>query len=367
MPSRGLPDLIALAYESACDLAGLQGFVAETARYFSADGAAMAIWPRSSPEQLLAVPHGLEAAQVARWLASSDAPNGLFARLQTAPPLQPFDATPLPGSIAAWPAGAVLAVVIDADAHNVCALILIRDVASPFSEADRDSLEELAGYMRRAIGINQRFVRIFSEHRATRRLLDSAPRGILLLGQRGQATYTNDEARRICASDDGISLNDNHLQLADDSALAGLQSFLAQARANSADSAAPISTGLRVRRASDAPPYQLIAYALPCDPRQAALDEQENLAVVMLHDPDTAPVPDEQLLKTYFDLTPAEAQLTTVLCTGHSLPTAARDASISVNTARTHLRSVFRKVGVHSQAALVQRITQSLHFASPLD
>ena len=149
--------------------------------------------------------------------------------------------------------------------------------------------------------------------------------------------------------------------------MAGLQSFLAQARANSTDSAAPISTGLRVRRASDAPPYQLIAYALPCDPRQAALDEQENLAVVMLHDPDTAPVPDEQLLKTYFDLTPAEAQLTTALCTGHSLPTAARDASISVNTARTHLRSVFQKVGVHSQAALVQRITQSLHFASPLD
>ncbi|UCG72701.1 MAG: helix-turn-helix transcriptional regulator [Chromatiales bacterium] len=367
MPRRGLPDLIALAYESACDPAQLEGFVEAAARYFSADRAAFAVWPRRSPGNLLALTHRLPAAEIQEWLIEGAEPGTLFARLQTEEPLTTFDAGPPRSADPGQPAGAVLAVVIDSDANNVCALILIRDAAGRFSQADHDSLEELAGYTQRAIRINQRFVRLFADHRATRRLLDSAPRGILLLGQRGQATYMNDEARRICQSDDSISLDGDQLRLADDAAMAEMEDFLAEARARSSNGQPPPNTGLRIRRASDAPPYQLIAYGMACDPRQAALDEHESLAVVMVHDPQVAPVPDEPLLKTYFDLTPAESQLVQALCAGQSLPVAAREASISVNTARTHLRSVFQKVGVHSQAALVQRVSQSLHFASPLD
>lgn len=367
MSASGLPDLIALAYESACDPRGLRSFVAETARYFRADAATLVVWPRRAPESLLAVTVGVNAEDVAGWLALADEPGTLFHRLQAEPELQPFDAAVPADSSADWPAGAVLAVVIDADARNVCALMLIRAAPGRFSQADQDSLEELAGYMHRAIGINQRFIRLFAEHRASRLLLDSAPRGILLLGQRGQATYMNDAARHICASGDGVSLDDDQLQLADDDAMAGLQVFLEHARANGSDNAPPPSAGLRVRRRSKAPPYQLVVYGLACDPRQAALDEREGLAVAMLHDPTVAAVPDERLLNTYFGLTPAESQLVQVLCQGHSLTTAARQASISVNTARTHLRSIFQKVGVHSQAALVQRVTQSLRLPSPLD
>lgn len=366
MPSSGLPDLIALAYESACDPSGLQDFVAETARYFRADAATVAVWPRRDPDSVLAVTVGLSAEDVAGWLAQADEPGTLFHRLQAEPQLQPFDAALPSPTRDDWRAGTVLAVIVDADEHNVCALILIRSRQGLFSQADRDSLDALAGYMHRAIRINQRFIRMFAEHRATRQLLDTAPRGILLLGQRGQATYMNNEARRICAGGDGVSLDDDQLQLGDDEAMANLQTFLAQARANGSEDAPPPSIGLRIRRPSEAPPYQLIAYGLASDSRQAALDQKEGLAVTMLHDPTVAAVPNEGLLNTYFGLTPAESHLVQALCTGHSLPAAAQQASISVNTARTHLRSVFQKVGVHSQSALVQRVDQSLRFDAPL-
>ncbi len=367
MPSSGLPDLIALAYESACDPRGLQDFVAETARYFRADAATVVVWPRRDPESVLAVTVGLDDEDVAGWLARADKPGTLFHRLQAEPHLQPFGAAVPSSSRADWREGTVLAVALDSDEHNVCALILIRARQGVFSQADHDSLEALAGYMHRAIRINHRFIRLFAEHRAARRLLDTAPRGILVLGQRGQATYINHEARRICAGGDGVRLDNDQLQLGDDEAMADLQAFLAQARASGSDDAPPSSIGLRISRPSEAPPYQLIAYELACDSRQAALDEKEGLAVAMLHDPTVAAVPDQGLLNTYFGLTPAESQLVRSLCAGHSLPAAAQQASISVNTARTHLRSVFQKVGVHSQPALVQRVAQSLRFDAPLE
>lgn len=367
MPASGLPDLIALAYESACDPAERDGFVAAMGRYFRADSAAMAVWPRRDPGKPLAATAGKDAEDVAQWLAQGDEPDSLFQRLQTEKPLQSSIAGAPEGAHAGWPQGEVLAVVVEADAQHLSGLVLIRALPGLFSEADQDRLDELAGYMRRAIGINQRFIQVFAEHRATRQLLDTSPRGILVLGQQAQITYINDEARRICNSGDGVSLDDNRPQLTDDDAMASLQIFLAQAGAPGRADAPPASIGLRIRRPSDAPCYQLIAYGLACDARQAAANEREGLAVVMLHDPQVARVPDEHLLNIYFGLTPAESQLVRALCAGLSLPTAAHQASISVNTARTHLRSVFRKVNVHSQAALVQRVAQSLRFTAPLE
>lgn len=369
MPSSGLPDLIALAYESACDPAELNGFVAAMGRYFRADSAAMAVWPRRDPEKPLAATAGKDAKDVAQWLAQGHEPDSLFQRLQAEQPLQSSLAGAPENPHAGWPQGEVLAVVVEADGQNIYALVLIRALPGLFSHADQDRLDELAGYMRRAIGINQRFIQVFAEHRATRQLLDTSPRGILVLGQQAQITYINDEAQRICNSGDGVSLDDSRLQLTDDDAMACLQTFLAQAQAGAhgrADTPSA-SIGLRIRRPSDAPSYQLIAYGLACDARQTAANEREGLAIVMLHDPQVARVPDEYLLHIYFGLTPAEAQLVRALCAGLSLHSAAQQGSISVNTARTHLRSVFRKVNVHSQAALVQRVAQSLRFTAPLE
>ena len=367
MLSNGLPDLIALAFESACDPERVQDLAVETGRYFAADAAAIMIWPRRSPEHLLAVPHGVSEQAVVEWVGAGIGPGTLRHHLENQAPLETFDgpSPAAPGS--GWPDGAVLGTVINADDTNIFAMLLVRRAPGRFSRADHDSLRELTGYLRRSVDLNKRFIRVYAENRAARVLLDSAPRGILLLGQRGQATYLNEEARRICGAADGIQLENDELQFNDLAAAEAFKSFLAEARADAPDGGRPPTAGMTITRTSEAPPYQLIAYGLGSNSRQAALDEREGLAVAMLHDPSEAEVPDERLLKTYFGLTPAESQLTQSLCEGRSLPLAAEKNSISVNTARTHLRSVFQKVGVHSQAALVQRIIQSLHFANPMD
>ena len=57
-----------------------------------------------------------------------------------------------------------------------------------------------------------------------------------------------------------------------------------------------------------------------------------------------------------YNLTPAEARLTLALLEGKGLEWAAEQISLSVNTARTHLKRIFEKTRTHRQAELVRLI-----------
>lgn len=69
----------------------------------------------------------------------------------------------------------------------------------------------------------------------------------------------------------------------------------------------------------------------------------------------------ESGLRKLFGTTPAETRLIQQLITGRALDEAAQNLSISINTAKTQLKSVFEKVGVKRQSELVHAI-----YATPL-
>ncbi|MFP9136026.1 LuxR C-terminal-related transcriptional regulator [Devosia sp. XGJD_8] len=60
------------------------------------------------------------------------------------------------------------------------------------------------------------------------------------------------------------------------------------------------------------------------------------------------------LAATIFGLSPAQQQVATLIAEGLSLTDIAERMAIAPNTARTHLRRIFDKTGVHTQPALVR-------------
>jgi len=74
-------------------------------------------------------------------------------------------------------------------------------------------------------------------------------------------------------------------------------------------------------------------------------------ALVILQDP--AMAPDRSLLRDLFGLTDAESRIAVHIAAGRSLSMASASEGVAHSTARTHLQSVFGKVGVRSQGALV--------------
>lgn len=86
------------------------------------------------------------------------------------------------------------------------------------------------------------------------------------------------------------------------------------------------------------------------------LDDRGRLDAVLLfvRDIDRYPVPSVDTLKRLFDFSASEAKLACELATGFDLKEAADRMHISVQTARTYLKTVFGKTRTHRQAELVR-------------
>ena len=70
----------------------------------------------------------------------------------------------------------------------------------------------------------------------------------------------------------------------------------------------------------------------------------------------TGTLPDEATLRTAFALTPSEARFACALAGGASVSEAAIRQGITRETARTHLKRIYAKMGVGHQAALVAKV-----------
>lgn len=373
MPAAGLSDLVAQAYEAACDTAGMSGFVANTADYFGAQQSALTICPLANPDVFLPITHGISTDDIRALFDDRDRIGTVFARLEDTPVGQTIELDGRVLSDQAVPgrnAGVVLenanllAGVVTADRDNRCELLIFRDkTRGDYSPSEHEALQKLMSYLRRAIELNKRFVRIFIERKTAISVLDNAPRSVMTLGQRGQLTFANRAAGQLLAKDDGISEAGGRFVVAEPDARAQVEAFLANARDDDSPEADTRRLMIVVPRQSGGAPYKLVMYKLPFDRQQAALDQSESLAVALVYDPSTMTDLNESVLRNFYSLTHAEAALAKAMYNGRTLPEASADLGISVNTSRTQLRSIFKKVGVHSQATLLQELAKSFFHA----
>jgi len=372
MPGTGLSDLVARAYEAACDTAGMGDFIENTAAYFGAQQCALTICPNADPAALIPITHGIPGDEILALFAERTRPATLFAALERTPTGQTIalDDYPRPDGPQNLPARRrsdvqlesvnVLAGVVVADDSNRCSLMLFRDKASgDYSPSEHEALQSLMGYLRRAIELNKRFVKIFTEHQTALSVLENEPRCIMVLGQDAQVTYQNQAARNLLEKNDGISLQDELFAVDDADAREKIEAFLEIAR--TADQSDPDTRRLMivVPRRSPGSPLKLFMYKLPFDRQQAALNSSQSLAVALVYDPSTMSQLNESLLRNFYGLTQAETALAQALFDGRSMHDASAHLGISVNTTRTQLRSIFKKVGVHSQGTLLQELANS--------
>lgn len=376
MAVSGLSELVAQAYEAACDASGMAGFIENTADYFGAQQGAITITPNDAPENLLPIAHGISTDEIRGLCADRERSGTVFAALQqtrvggtvafddgagTGPMLisHSLQKTPSPPREMN-----ILAGVVVADEHNRCELMLFREPRhGEYSPSEHEALQSLMRYLRRAIELNTRFVKMFVEHRTALSVLDNAPRSIIMLSQLGQANYQNRAATELLANNDGITLADGVFRVQDQAARDKIDSFLELARSSDAPEIETQQLMIVVPRSSGDTPYKLVIYKLPFDRQQAKLDDSQPLAVAMIYDPSMMNQLNESVLHHFYNLTHAESALAQAMYDGMGLPEAATELGISVNTTRTQLRSIFKKVGVHSQASLLRELTKNFFHA----
>jgi DNA-binding CsgD family transcriptional regulator len=107
----------------------------------------------------------------------------------------------------------------------------------------------------------------------------------------------------------------------------------------------------------DSVEYSITALPLPAANR-TTWSQAEPMALLMVSDSSKRRLATAELLKQIFGLTPAELRLLQPLMRGEMLQASCELLGISLDTGKTHLRSIFRKTGVRRQADLVHLVGQ---------
>lgn len=167
----------------------------------------------------------------------------------------------------------------------------------------------------------------------------------------GSVIDTNASAEAVFGDD--IFIRDRRLVVRDKRAKTAFDDFLGQLR-TTADINPLVVAPMVIRRAHKQP---IIIRVLPVDgaARNPFLGAR---AILILSDPDESEGAQSTVLCQAFHLTPSEARLALLLAGGRSIEEAAYQLGIARETARSHLKSAFRKTGTHRQGELVALVSR---------
>ena len=206
----------------------------------------------------------------------------------------------------------------------------------------------LLPHLQRAATIN----RMLDEARGARRsfeaTLDALSVPVMLVEQDAHVVYANLAARDLLPRRDPIRLTDGKL----DAFAVGPSNALAAAIRCAAKGEWAIGRrglGIPLRGGDGA---SAALHVLPLRPGRRG-GETGAIAAVFVASADTPFIAPTDVVAALFDLTPAEARVFQYLVTKHTLARSAAELGIKRSTAKTHLQSVYQKIGVRSQTDLI--------------
>jgi DNA-binding CsgD family transcriptional regulator len=239
------------------------------------------------------------------------------------------------------------------DTDRVLGLSIFRTPKiGPVESEDLRRLSLLAPHFKRAAQIAWRLGTLSMLDAAKTAALDGLDHGVLLVDAGGRVLFANRAAEAIIALRDGLTVVRDGLRAALPADTARLQALIAETLRGSAGGT------MRMMRPSLAEPFLLLVapargnWHWSIDPVPAA--------VIFITALDRAVAPDLRLLAPAFDLTATEAKIAISIAAGGGVPATARALRISPNTVHTHLRRIFRKLGVNDQPALVRVLMRAV-------
>lgn len=175
--------------------------------------------------------------------------------------------------------------------------------------------------------------------------LEQAQIAVAVIGADFRLVYVNDEAADIIRSSGAFALGPREeLRGAGAEETAKLHEFFKAA-------AASARTGAGVLRLAREPGRLPVIVSALFSPGPAPGESLYNL---VLTDPEKRGAPAPEMIAAALGISPSEARVVHGLVLGMDVGEAARNAGVSLSTARTYLRNSFSKTGVTRQAELVR-------------
>jgi DNA-binding CsgD family transcriptional regulator len=247
----------------------------------------------------------------------------------------------------------VLATILYKSPHKLVALSLKATFRhGAFERHEADSLIAVIPHIRRALEIKDRLEAANVTANSLAASFGNLSFGVIILDASGRMTEASTVAAAMMrAPDSGISqCVDKRLSLPAPAGPLLYQWIIAGTLPpTNADGL------LRIARSSKQP-LSILVSALPENMRSWIAGGPR--WVLFLFDPEWRTQVSIQLIAHDLSISEREAEIAALLVAGYDLKGVADRLNISIHTARTHLKTVFEKTGLRSQAELVHRIAK---------
>jgi DNA-binding CsgD family transcriptional regulator len=178
-----------------------------------------------------------------------------------------------------------------------------------------------------------------------RTILDRLDRGVILMDAQGRIVDANSHALQVIRSCSGFTVRSGRLTFTDPALEERMQLAIKGYKSSLRSGRAILATRVRCR-GSD--PYRIVVRAVPPD-----ADERDVSFFAVVYAPNGLRGISVDVLREVYGLTPAQASVARSLFAGRSVEETAGALDLSLNTVRTHLKQIFTKCEVNSQAELM--------------
>jgi DNA-binding CsgD family transcriptional regulator len=234
----------------------------------------------------------------------------------------------------------------------------------------------LGPHLTRALNLHRTITHLRQENAELRDSVEMLDLAIVSLDGKGRVLRLTTAAGAILEADDGLALDRGCLRTSGSAEQARLAEMIGGAAASGRGRGAEFAiqrdgaVAPQVRRTlwtphpggamlvSRQPPKRpLQVVVTPFCSSEILLDEHP-AALVFISDPDAKPASRAAVLRALYGLTPTECRLIDYLVQGHEVASAADLMRITVETARFHLKTIFRKTGTGRQSHLIRLVLE---------
>jgi DNA-binding CsgD family transcriptional regulator len=249
--------------------------------------------------------------------------------------------------------GHVMAAGIQGNTKQFTALSILRSKrVGEFAADEIRLLDHILPHLKRAVQINQRLSGVRRGDHPLATVADDLEEGLIIVNGSGRPLFVNRAANAILRrSPKTLILGRAQLRAADSNVDRRLQSLLCSARLQPSLGSPGAGGSMLVPRPAHARPLLLLV--TPTCASGSWLDAATACALVWIHDPESSTGSVAGMRQT-FGLSSAEERLLAMLVKGCPLREASRQLRISLHTARSQLRVIFRKTSTHSQSELMR-------------
>ncbi|QHN03789.1 helix-turn-helix transcriptional regulator [Granulicella sp. WH15] len=210
-------------------------------------------------------------------------------------------------------------------------------------------LEMLVPHLKIVLALRSKITSIRSVSLFSEAVMEAMSVAALLVDGKGRVHQMNRRAERCVAEGNGLQFSHGRLQAGDPQEQAQFQKLLQGVTSKLCANALP-GGAMRVTR-TDASPLHV---SVVPPPKDNAFGDRDRYAVVFVYDENVPQGNRSMIMRQLYQLTPMEARMADLLCSGVTINEASELLRLTTETARFQVKRILSKTGVRRQAELVR-------------